>query len=84
MEQAKQELIRRSHWFCPMGDEVKDKMVGIAALAVVFRRRTAIRWENEDIDYVIPKEGSNLWFDAMVIPKTSQNKEAPRSLSTFN
>ena len=31
--------------------------------------------DNDKFDYVIPKEGSNLWFDNMVIPKTAQNKE---------
>ena len=31
---------------------------------------------NEDLDYVIPKEGTNYWFDAMAIPTTCQNKEA--------
>jgi len=32
--------------------------------------------ENPDLEYVIPKEGSNIWFDSVVIPKTSKNKEA--------
>ena len=86
LEQAKQELIRQKPLVLSyVGDEVKDKMVGgEAALAVVFSGEvTAIRWENEDIDYVIPKEGSNLWFDAMVIPKTSQNKEAAEKFINF-
>jgi spermidine/putrescine transport system substrate-binding protein len=34
-----------------------------------------MKWENPDLEYVIPKEGSNLWFDAMVILKGSKNKE---------
>ncbi|MCS6907787.1 MAG: spermidine/putrescine ABC transporter substrate-binding protein [Anaerolineales bacterium] len=32
--------------------------------------------ENPDIRFVIPKEGSDLWVDAMVIPAPSENKEA--------
>ncbi|MDP2119126.1 MAG: spermidine/putrescine ABC transporter substrate-binding protein [Hoeflea sp.] len=32
--------------------------------------------ENADIKYVIPKEGSDLWVDTMVILKDSANKEA--------
>ena len=28
--------------------------------------------EGDKYNYVIPKEGSNLWFDNMVIPKTAQ------------
>lgn len=32
--------------------------------------------ENDQIKYVIPKEGSDLWVDTMVILKTSEHKEA--------
>ncbi len=32
--------------------------------------------ENADIKYMIPKEGSDLWVDTMVILKASENKEA--------
>lgn len=31
--------------------------------------------ENEDLDFAIPKEGTNLWYDAMVIPKGAEHKE---------
>ena len=30
---------------------------------------------NENLAYAVPKEGSNKWFDAMAIPKSSKNKE---------
>lgn len=58
------------------GDEVKDQMIqGSAAMAVVWSGDAAYCMaENEDLDYVIPKEGSNYWFDSMVIPTTAQNK----------
>lgn len=32
--------------------------------------------ENGDIKYVIPKEGTDLWVDTMVIPAASEHKEA--------
>jgi spermidine/putrescine transport system substrate-binding protein len=32
--------------------------------------------ENADIKYVIPKEGSDLWVDTMVVTAASENKEA--------
>jgi spermidine/putrescine transport system substrate-binding protein len=32
--------------------------------------------ENDKIKYVIPKEGSDLWVDTMVIMESSENKEA--------
>ena len=31
--------------------------------------------ENEDLAYVLPKEGSNVFIDAMCIPKGASNKE---------
>ncbi len=31
--------------------------------------------ENEDLGFAIPKEGTNLWYDAMVIPKGSEHIE---------
>ena len=75
---AKQELIRQKPLVLSyVGDEVKDKMIsGEAALAVVWSGDAiyTIR-ENPDLAYAIPKEGTNLWFDAMCIPKSSKNKE---------
>ena len=32
--------------------------------------------ENDKIKYIIPKEGSDLWVDTMVVTSASQNKEA--------
>ena len=65
LEEAKQELInQRSLVLSYVGDEVKDKMVGgEAALAVVWSGDAiAMKWENQDLEYSIPKEGSNLWL----------------------
>lgn len=58
-------------------DETKDKMVaGEAALAVVWSGDAQYAIDlNPDLAYVIPKEGSNVWVDAMVIPKAARNKE---------
>lgn len=39
--------------------------------------------ENEDLEFVVPKEGSNLWFDNMVIPKTAKNVEAAHQFINF-
>jgi len=61
-----------------VGDEVKDQMIaGSAAMAVTWAGDAAYCMaENPDLDYVIPKEGTNYFFDAMFIPSTCQNKEA--------
>ena len=32
--------------------------------------------ENADIKYVVPREGTDVWVDVIVIPKASENKEA--------
>lgn len=31
--------------------------------------------ENENLDFVIPKEGSNIWIDAMFVPSTTKNQD---------
>jgi spermidine/putrescine transport system substrate-binding protein len=39
--------------------------------------------ENSDIRFVVPKEGSDLWVDTMVILEASQNKEAAYQFIDF-
>jgi spermidine/putrescine transport system substrate-binding protein len=58
-------------------DETKDKMVaGEAAMALVWSgdAQYAINL-NPDLAYVVPKEGSNVWVDGMVIPASAANTE---------
>ncbi len=66
-------------------DEIKDKMVaGEAALAVMWNGDAMYAIDlNEDLDYVIPQEGSNIWVDAMVIPKGAKNKENAEAFINF-
>jgi spermidine/putrescine transport system substrate-binding protein len=66
-------------------DEVKDKMISEeAALAVVWSGDAVFCIdENPDLNYVIPKEGSNLWFDAMVIPKGANHKKEAEQFINF-
>ncbi len=56
-------------------DEVIDAMInGNKDLAVVYSGDAAyILSENEDMGYYMPNEGTNLWSDAMVIPKNAKN-----------
>lgn len=78
LEAAKERLIaQKPRVLAYVGDEVKDKMIGNeAALAVVWSGDAVfMKRENPDLEYVIPQEGSNIWFDAMVIPKTSKHKK---------
>lgn len=86
LEQAKEELIKQKPLvYAYVGDEVKDIMVGEeAALAVVWSGdAVAMIRENENLEYAIPKEGTNLWFDNMIIPKTTKNKEIAEQFINF-
>ena len=58
-------------------DQVRDKMIGgEAALGVIYSGEALYcQQENPDLDYVIPKEGTNIWIDSWVIPKNAKNVE---------
>jgi len=58
-------------------DETKDKMVaGEGALALMWSGDAQYAIDlNADLAFAVPKEGSNVWVDPMVIPKDARNKE---------
>lgn len=58
-------------------DQVRDKMIGgEAALGVIYSGEAIYtKRENPDLEYVVPKEGSNVWIDGWVIPKNCRDKE---------
>lgn len=58
-------------------DQVRDKMIGgEAAMGVIYSGEAIYtQKENPNLEYVIPKEGSNVWIDSWVIPKNAENKE---------
>ncbi len=66
-------------------DETKDKMVaGEAALALMWSGDAQYAIDlNSDLAYVVPKEGSNVWVDAMVIPKGAKNKANAEAFINF-
>lgn len=68
-----------------VADEIKMYMIQEeSSVAVTFSGEAAdMMWENENLHYVIPTEGSNLWFDNFVIPKTAQNVEAAYAFINF-
>ncbi len=68
-----------------VGDEIKLLLANEeAAIGVVWSGDAAeIIAENDKLDYVVPKEGSNLWFDNMVIPKTAKNIEGAHAFINF-
>lgn len=86
LNEAKQLLIEQKPLVqAYVGDNVKDKMIGDeGALAVVYSGDAVYcQMENPSLNYIVPKEGSNIWVDAMVIPKSSQNKELAEKFINF-
>lgn len=64
-------------------DQVRDKMIGgEAAVGVIYSGEMLYIQEEAEtlgldyqLEYVIPKEGTNLWLDSWVIPSNAANKE---------
>lgn len=66
-------------------DQVRDKMIGNeAAIGVIYSGEAHYtKSENPNLEYVIPKEGSNLWIDGWVIPKNAKHKENAEKFIDF-
>ncbi len=66
-------------------DQVRDKMIGNeAAIGVIYSGEAIYtQKENSDLEYVIPKEGSNVWIDSWVIPKNAEHKENAEKFINF-
>lgn len=66
-------------------DQVRDKMIGNeAAIGVIYSGEAIYtQKENPDLEYVIPKEGTNIWIDSWVIPKNAENKENAEKFLNF-
>ena len=80
-------LIRQRETMNPIyaGDDVMDNMIaGNKAMAVVYSGDGAlIMSENEDMEYFEPDQGTNLWYDGMVITKNCQNLELAHEYIDF-
>jgi spermidine/putrescine transport system substrate-binding protein len=57
---------------------------GSAAIAAYYAGDFLAMYENnEDLDFFYPVEGTNLYVDAMCVPKSSQNKEIAEAYIEF-
>ena len=86
LEIAKKDLIKQKKSILAyLVDETKDNMLAEnAAIAVMYSGdATELLDADEKFEYVKPKEGTNLWFDSMVILKNSKNKENAHKLIDF-
>ncbi len=66
-------------------DEVRDEIVaGNAAMGVIYSGEAYLGHEyNNNLDYVVPKEGSNVWLDAWMVTKGCQDTEAALKFLDF-
>ena len=66
-------------------DQVRDKMIGNeAAIGVIYSGEAIYtKRENPDLEYVVPKEGSNVWIDSWCIPKDAQHVENAEKFLNF-
>lgn len=66
-------------------DEIIDNMAqGRKALGIAYSGdATYIISENENMDFYLPEEGTNIWYDAMVIPKNAEHVELAHAFMNF-
>ncbi len=89
IEQARDKLLEQKPLVLAYtGDDVKDKMIqGEAAMAVIYSGDAITIMDsdegNPDLKYVIPEEGTNIWFDNMCVLKDSQNKDLAMEYINF-
>lgn len=66
-------------------DEIIDNMAqGRKALGLIYSGDASyVMSENEDMGYFMPETGTNLWSDAMVIPKNAKNPDLAHEFINF-
>ena len=66
-------------------DEIFDKMLGGEAALAPYYAGDAITMidENPDLDFAIPREGTNIFVDAVCIPKGSSNQDEAHMYINF-
>ena len=66
-------------------DEIIDNMAqGRKALGLIYSGDASyVMAENPDMGYYMPESGTNLWSDAMVIPKNAQNVDLAHEFINF-
>ena len=66
-------------------DEIIDNMAqGRKALGLCYSGdATYIMSENENMGFYLPEEGTNLWYDSMVIPANAENPELAHEFMIF-
>ncbi len=87
IDKAYEWLLKQNRIMSPVyaGDDVIDNMIsGNKALAVVYSGDAAyIITENPNLEYFEPHQGTNLWYDGMVITKNCKNTDLAHKFIDF-
>ena len=87
LQEAYQWLMKQSETMDPVyvGDDVMDNMIsGNKDMAVVYSGDGAyIISENENMGFMVPEQGSNVWTDGMVITKYCDNTDLAHKFIDF-
>ena len=90
LDEALQDLIKQKPLVqAYVVDQVRDKMIGEeAAVGVIYSGEILyVQGELEgtdvEIDYAIPEEGTNVWFDGWVMPWNAKHKENAEKWMNF-
>ena len=86
INQAMKELMKQKDLVLAyVNDEGKDRLLGEEVAMGIAYSGDAVTLieENPNLAYVIPKEGSNKWVDAMPIPESAQNKKEAEMFINF-
>ncbi len=86
LEEAKQLLIEQKELVLSyVVDNGKDIMLQGGAAFMPAWNGDAVEFmrSNPDLDFALPKEGTNLWYDVMAIPKGAANKAAALAFIDF-
>lgn len=86
IEAAKLELVvQKPLVLAYVNDSVKDMMINEeGAMAVAWSGEAIYMMDNnENLAYAVPKEGTNMWFDNVVIPKGATHKKEAEMFIDF-
>ena len=87
IEEAYEWLIRQRNTMDPIyaGDDVIDNMIsGNKAIAVVYSGDGSyIMSENPELEYLTPQQGTNVWYDAMLITRDCSEVELAHEFINF-
>ena len=86
IEEAGELLVQQKPIVLAYGtDDIKDSMIsGSVALATDYSGAAmAAIMENPDLEYVVPKEASNIWVDSICVLESSEHKEACERFINF-